>query len=447
MRTQAAQQFFQAGNIDTARALCQQALNADPQDRAALHLLVKIYRRLNEIPQLLDTLYALQKLEPDNVAVLGEIGRVHQGAGRFDEAQQAYRQTIALQPGHVRAFYNLAMITKLATDGPEVTALQALHARSLPDSEERKLLAFALGRTWNNAGDVDQAFGYFREANAIAFRAANYSHESAEQVFARIRTVFTPEFLEKHQQVADDTRQPIFVSGLPRSGTTLVEQILASHPEVFGGGELRDLYDAVTQLAKTSTVGLPDVFLQATDDDLRSITATYRKSLENMAPDSSHVTDKSIANFRYFALIATLMPNAPLIYCRRDPLDQGLSIFQLDLQEQPYGYDLAAIGRTWLLCEELLQHWNRLLPGKILTVQYEDLVTDPENQVRRLLEHCHLDFDPACLAFHETDRVVRTASEAQVRKPLYTDSIGRWRRYEKHLGPLLAAVGRGAATH
>jgi hypothetical protein len=237
---------------------------------------------------------------------------------------------------------------------------------------------------------------------------------------------------------------------MPRSGTTLVEQILASHPKVFGAGELPDIAKAVARLSGTDGApqGFPEVVSSMTGEQLRQLGASYVSAIQALAPKAERITDKMPNNFRLAALIHLALPNARIIHTRRHPVDTCLSCFSLLFAgDHPYSYDLAELGRYYRAYEALMEHWRDILPeGVMLEVQYEDITADLDAQARQIVAHCGLEWDDACLAFYKTQRPVRTASAAQVRQPIYRTSVGRWRPYKDLLGPLIEALGVDVAS-
>jgi hypothetical protein len=247
--------------------------------------------------------------------------------------------------------------------------------------------------------------------------------------------------VRKRARDGDPSHLPIFVIGMPRSGTTLVEQILASHPLVHGAGELKVLDDIAGSVRDDGGTGIPfPEFVAAADGTaLRQVGARYVAELKKFSPDTRRVTDKMPSNFFFAGLIHLALPNAPIIHTVRDPVDTCMSCFsKLFTAQQDHTYDLAELGRYHRRYQRLMAHWREVLPGgRILEVRYEDVVADLEGQARRIIAHCGLDWDPRCLAFHETARPVRTASATQVRQPIYTSAVGRARVYEQFLGPLL----------
>ena len=262
----------------------------------------------------------------------------------------------------------------------------------------------------------------------------------------RICAVFTRELMRHKAGSGDRAETPVFVVGMPRSGTTLIEQIIASHPRAFGAGELSDLDNIVRSLAGHGNGAelFPEMVATVSGEELREIGARYVAAIRVLAPTASRIVDKMPWNFHFPGLIHLALPNARIIHARRDPVDTCLSCFSIlfDSDSNSYTYDLGELGRFYRAYDALMAHWRTVLPdGIMLEVQYEDVVADLETQARRIITHCGLDWNDACLAFHRTKRPVRTSSVAQVRQPIYRSSVGRWHPYRKQLRPLLAELG------
>ncbi|MGH7248946.1 MAG: sulfotransferase family protein, partial [Pseudomonadota bacterium] len=258
-----------------------------------------------------------------------------------------------------------------------------------------------------------------------------------------IEQIFTAELIAAKSGGGEPSRRPIFVLGMPRSGTTLVEQLLASHPAVHGAGELAALGDVVLR-APSQSIRYPESVPLLDGAAMRAIGAEYLERLAAIAPQRERVTDKTPLNYYFVGLIHLALPNAVIIHTMRDPVDTCVSCFStlFRLREQPHAYDLGEIGRYYVRYRRLMAHWHRILPeGRILDIRYEDVVDDLERQARRIVAHCGLPWDERCLSFHRTDRPVRTASAAQVREPIYRSAVGRWRAYAEWLNPLLTELG------
>jgi hypothetical protein len=312
-------------------------------------------------------------------------------------------------------------------------------------TDERMQLDFALGKAYADLKDYRRSFDHLRRGAAAKRAQTDYDEAAAMALFDRIEAAFPPERFAAASGRGDPSRTPIFILGMPRSGTTLVEQILASHPDVTGAGELRTASDVFGQVrAVTGEVAHYPDFVPALDAaTLKAMGGLYGAELQRLAPGARRITDKMPSNFYFVGLIHMALPNARILHTVRDPLDTCLSCYsKLFAGEQNHTYDLGELGRYHRRYQRLMDHWRGVLPpGRFLDVSYEALVADLEGQTRRILAHCGLDWDERCLSFHETQRPVRTASASQVRRPIYCGSVGRWRAYAEDLAPLIEALG------
>ncbi len=373
--------------------------------------------------------------------------------GRTNEAVERYETALAIEPEHARSHHNLAMIRKAHSPADEIAHLESLLANKNLLDKEAMTLRFALGKLCDDAGRFEEAFAHYRVANAlrraelerygVAFDAAAH-----ERLIDRLIEVFDRPFFEARRDLGERSDLPVFVLGMPRSGTTLVEQILASHSRVFGAGELEDIGRIATRLPATAASNEPYPACAAAIDrkTARRLGRAYLQRLRALAPEAARITDKLPGNFLHLGAIALLLPGARVLHCRRDSLDTCLSCYFQNFHDpMTYSYDLGDLGHYYRQYERIMAHWHdvlRLPMLEVLDVHYEDLVADQEAVSRELVAFCGLGWEEACLKFHETARAVRTASLTQVRQPIYRSSLGRWRNYEAHLGPLRAALGR-----
>jgi tetratricopeptide (TPR) repeat protein len=387
-------------------------------------------------------------LKPDLAEAHSDLGVVLKVQGRLEAARDAFRRAIALKPGMVDTHYHLATLgLGLAGDADLDATLGVLNgpgreARAL-DPKARGRLLFALGRALEDRGDFDQAFACLAEANAIRRAARPFDFETFEAHLDRVADVFTPALLQRLAGQGDPSRRPVFIIGMARSGTTLIEQIISAHPAVRGAGEITNLASLVDRIRGREGKTFPAWAADIDGGDCRTIGKAYLDSLPPPGPGEARLTDKRLHSFEHVGLIRLTLPNATLIHCQRDPRDVCLSLYALDFNRgMDYAFDLTDLGRYWRAYERMMEHWRAVLPrGRMLDVPYEALVDDLEAWARRLIEHCGLEWDEACLRFHQSGREVRTASNVQVRRPIYAASVGRWRRFERHLGPLLEALG------
>jgi tetratricopeptide (TPR) repeat protein len=424
------------GRREEAEAHYRQALALNANYAEAHNNLGNVLRLLGRGAESLNHYERALAADPGYVEAHNNFGNALKELGRFKEAAARQRRAIALDPRHGGAYLDLVEAERLAADDPLLGKMESLVADTgALAANARVPLHFALARAYDELGRHDDAFRHMRLANALKRREITHDEALMRERFAQVKAVVSAELLRQKAGSGDPATAPIFVLGMPRSGTTLVEQILASHPQVFGGGEL----DELSTLART--LGYPNGLGAADAQRLRALGASYvRRVRARAGPAPLWITDKMPANFTYVGLIHLILPNTRIIHTRRNPVDTCLSCFSKLFvgAGQSFSYDLAELGRYWREYDELMSHWRRVLPeGVIYELQYEDLVADTEAEARRLLAYCGIPWDDACLSFHATERPVRTASAAQVRRPIYQSAVARWRAYEGHLGPLL----------
>lgn len=358
--------------------------------------------------------------------------------GQRAAAVEAYRRAIALDPTLADAFIGLANMKVYRFAAEDLAAMERLLQIPQLGSEERVQLHFAAGKAREDAGDLDAAFAHYAAGGALRRATQGYAAADTSRQFARAQAAFTPALFAAQAESGAADPDPIFVVGLPRSGSTLIEQILASHSAVEGTMELPDL-----GLLARDLPGYPDCVGELSAAALASLGQDYlERTRAHRKLDRPRFVDKMPNNFQHVGLIKLILPNAKVIDARRHPLGAGFSAFkQLFAQGQAFTYDLADLGCYYRDYVALMAHYDRVLPGFVHRVIYEDMVDDPEAEVRRLLAFCDLDFEPACLKFYETERAVRTVSSEQVRQPIFREGRDQWRQVEAHLAPLKAALG------
>ncbi len=385
-------------------------------------------------------------LKPDFADAYNNMGNVLKELGQLDEARLTYLKAVELDPTSADAYRNLADSKKFTRADPHLAAMEKLMAKPEGLSKtDRVQLDFALGKAYADLKDHRRSFQHLLAANAGKRTTISYDEKSVLALFDSIETAFTRELIAAKSGGGDPSERPIFVLGMPRSGTTLIEQILASHPMVHGAGELETFNEVVLTVRGPSVDAIlyPE-FVPALDASaLRSIGQRYLASVRERSPEGERVTDKMPSNYNFVGLIHLSLPNARIIHTIRNPVDTCISCYsKLFTVGQNQTYDLGELGRYYKRYERLMEHWRRVLPpGSILDVQYEDVVANLEAEARRIIAYCGLPWNDRCLSFHETDRPVRTASAMQVRQPIYKSAVGRWHDYEEFLGPLLTALG------
>lgn len=386
------------------------------------------------------------ELKPDFSDPYNNMGNALKELGKFAEARRAFETCMALNPGAIATYVNLVdAMTFTSSDDKHLKGMEAHLQKGDLKDERRMQLNFAIAKAYDDLQRYDEAMANLLDGNRLKRKTTTYDEATVLAYFERIRTSFTAGVIAEKSGGGAASDRPIFVLGMPRSGTTLVEQILASHPSVRGAGELKDMSDTVNTVrnADGSQAPYPEFVQALTPGALGRIGQAYLARLGKHAPSAERITDKMPSNFYFMGLIHLALPGAKIIHTNRNPVDTCLSCFsKLFAGEQPQTYDLAELGRYYRAYHGLMQHWREVLPGgSFLDVSYEEVVADTEGQARRILDYCGLAWDPRVLDFHRTERPVKTASASQVRKPIYRSSVARWRNYEKHLGPLLAELG------
>jgi Flp pilus assembly protein TadD len=380
------------------------------------------------------------RLAPSSPEVVYALGQRREQRGDREGAVTSFRQVIAAAPAHPNAY--LALAGAGALDDHELAAAERAAAAPETQAEARATFAFAVARTYDRRKSWDRAFLWARLANELESARTSFDRADAADFVSRSMATFSREAIDEGPTGSADER-PLFVVGFPRSGTSLVEQILASHPRVAAGGELVDIPDMIDILPKP----YPDCVPRLPQDRFDRLVEQYRARLDRIDPRAARITDKLPFNFRNLGLIAMLFPCAGIIYCRRDPRDVAISCYFTKFHRPiSFAQSLFDFGAYWVLHQKLMRHWRRTLQVPILHVDYEKLIAEPEPEIRRLVEFAGLPWDDRCLRFYATESIVRTASASQIRNPIYASAVGRWRPYAKFLAPLLSELDRAPSA-
>ena len=440
--------LFRLTRFAQALAFANRVVEERPAWAEARMLRAAILMRTGDARTALADFEASIVLAPDHAQAWHGYGHALRAVGRPAAAVNAYRQTITLAPTFTEAFWSLANLKTWRFEDRDVAHMTALMANTEIGGDERAYLHFALAKANEDAGRNDAAFEHYRQANAL--RRASQPHDAVahSHFVGRMIETLTPGFLADRTGVGSKARGPIFVVGMPRSGSTLVEQILASHSQVEGLSELPEITAIAKEIddqarSQKSETAYPEQLASLPDGAFTIFAADYlaRAGLRRRTERPLFV-DKFPGNFLHVGLIHLMLPNAVIIDVRRHPLSCCLSLFrQCFAGGQAYSYDLADLGRYFADYVALMNHIDAVLPGRVLRISYEALVMDVESETRRLLDHCGLPLEPGCLRFYENNRVVQTPSSEQVRRPIYQDALDRWRDFEPWLEPLITALG------
>ncbi len=435
IRTDLAVALLKSGRYEEALANFRKVLSVRPDDRVSLAgagSALNILGRPEEASAAYERLIAL---DARNAAAHFGLFEALLQQGGAEEAKQSLKRAIALDPKRASYRRASAELGHFTSNDPRLVALKDLlrEEENLPDDQKVEL-RFALAKAYDDLSRYEEAFEHLARGNAIKRSHVQYDESAVAEALHEIADAFSKDEIDRREGEGFESDLPVFIVGMPRSGSTLVEQILASHPDVFGAGELL----TVNELIAGGLAGEHP----ARTGRLRKFGEVYTKRLRALSPTSKRVIDKLPANFRHLGLIHLALPGARIIHVHRDPADTCFSCYsKLFLNGLNFTYDLGELGRYYKTYEKLMAHWREVLPpGVMLDVRYETLAGDLEAEARRIVAFCGLDWNERCLRFYENPRAVRTLSQAQVRQPLFTSSIGRWRNYEPWLGPLLEAL-------
>lgn len=416
----------------------ERAVELNPKYAAALINMARVQRDMDSAESALETLKRALDIEPNNPEALHALGVLHEQMGKPDEAARTFQAAIDVAPGMAIAHYYLAQIRGRKTSDEEFEAMQKIWDEVDMLDNDRMFMAFGLARAHEQRGDYDQAFEYLEKGNSIKAQMLPYDDEDTGRFVNSLADSASALASRLPGAAACPDPRPVFILGMPRSGTSLTEQILASHSEVAGAGELSYAYDMAHRVRDITGQAFPGNVKLLSEEQLRELGEYYlsRHQSENMT--NRYVVDKTPLNFQYIGLLGLALPNAKFIHCHRDPVQNCFSIHKMPFdKKQAYAHSLEALGLYYNRYWKLMQHWKAMFPGRILDVRYEDTVADIETQGRRILDFLDLGFEREILDFYKTRRLVKTPSASQVRQPIYGDALQAWRKYEKHMEPLI----------
>ncbi len=435
------------GKSAAALEQVERLLAGEPGNPGYRGLEAAVLARLGEFDRAIAVYEDLLAGYPGQARLWMSYGHAVKTAGRQPRSIEAYRRSIELEPSLGEAYWSLANLKTYRFAPGEVAAMRGQLARSELRDEDRLHFHFALAKALEDAGEPEESFEHYAAGNRLRRGALGYHANDTTALVERSRALFSRDFFAQRAGSGSPAPDPIFVVGLPRSGSTLVEQILASHPAVEGTMELPDLLALVRELGggtrRSSGPGYPEILAGLDPGELRALGERYLAGTRiQRKTDAPLFIDKMPNNWAHVGLIHLILPNARIVDARRHPMSCCFSAFKQHFARgQGFTYDLTDLGRYYGDYVALMAHVDAVLPGRVHRVIYERMVEETEGEVRRLLDYCGLAFDPRCLRFYENQRAVRTASSEQVRSPIYREAVGHWRRYERWLGPLVQALG------
>ena len=431
----------QSARPDEAHDLWVKALAIDPAFPDALMNLANSYSQRGEIDRATGLYRRVISAHPHIVDAKYLLANLHKSQGKLEQAAASYKQIMAQQPDYTPAHFLYSGIHKYRdkTD-PHIRTMLALYESNRLAAEKKIHLAFALSKAFEDLKDYPQAFNYMAAGNRLRYATFNYRVDSDADLFANIIETFTREAISKLQVNAESSNKPIFVIGMPRSGTSLVEKILSSHSDVHGAGEIDTFYSLGANLFLNPDKRYQfDPLDSYPKDKFETLGKAYIEQIDLLDKQARRITDKLPFNFMMAGLIKIALPNAKIIHCTRDAEDNCLSIYKTNFATESYrfAYDLKTVGQFHNLYQMLMNHWHESMPGVIYDISYEALTQNPEHEIRELLSACDLEWQDSCLEFNKSAGLVKTASYYQVRQPMYTSSVKLWENYREFLAPLL----------
>ncbi len=435
--------FLEQDNLEDAVPVLRKAVALRPAYGEAQLTLASALEQSGKSEESLAIYQSILERDPKNVAVHNNVGNILKNLGRMDEAVEQYQKALEIDPDHAPAYYNLSRSQMSEDEDASTSRMEEMLEDESLDANRRINLHFALGKIYDDLGIYEKAFKHFESGNDLDMRGEPFNADGHAMVINRIMAVFNKKFLATHRGMGSESDLPVFIVGIPRSGTTLAEQTLSSHPKCFGAGELAEIGGIVNRLPETVGSGnvYPEAALELDALAAVKLAERYVGYLQGAGGDAIHVTDKMPGNFIHLGLISMLLPNVKIINCRRDPLDVSLSCyFQHFTAIMPFSRKLTDLGRYYTDYHRLMEHWHEVLPLQIMDVHYEDMIADHEGMSRKIVEFAGLEWDDACLEFYNLERPVKTASSWQVRQPIYSTSVARWQNYEKFIGPLIEII-------
>lgn len=426
-----------------AKELLKRALTIQPTNITNLGRLAIILSRLDEYEEAIEHAQKAIKLEPKNPFPYISLGNAQLIHADTVGALNSFRKAIEANPMHGRAYFYYFNTKK--TTNNDITLIKKMEKmleKSMP-AQTRQDILYSLGKAFDDLKEHEKAFSFIEKANMLAQH--QFNSDENRKTLKKIKQIFTRKYLNTHKIKERQDCSPIFIIGMPRSGSTLIDQILSSHPKVCSIGESTKLLDILSEVGENKKIENDYLYLlrNLNCSDLTSIQNQYFDEICNLSDTTTHIVNKTLSHFRELGLISVLFPNARIIHAKRHPLDIGLSCFFIafNSKNMSWANDLSSIGEYYRSYADLMGYWKKTLSIPILDIQYEDIITDIETHSKRIIEFCGLDWNEKCLEFYKTKRGVHTASVWQVRQPVYKSSMQRWAPYAKNLQPLILALG------
>lgn len=431
--------YKECGELAAAEVKCREAIAIDQNQADFQFLLGNILHELGNVKEVELVFRSTLALDPNHIGCLKNFAKLLSELGRFDESKALFSRVFKKNPNDIGAFLNLNRKDITNRDDPFLKSMQKLLDNPQLSLDDRTMVHFRLAKTFDKLGEYDEAFEHYQKGNEKRPDSPERDIGHYGDLMKRTAKVFTGPLISDRKDCGDPSDAPIFIVGMPRSGTTLIEQIVAAHPDAYGKGETGNIAQLASKIGNPIT-GYPEAAKDLDESFFKEFGETYINLLRYGTANARHVTDKMPDNFLYLGLIRLALPNAKIIHCMRDPIATCFSCYQRNFSAtSPYVGDLRELGQYYVAYQELMDHWNEVLGGWVLNVQYEDLVKNAEHETRRIIEFCDLPWNETCLSFYKQEQWVRTSD--RTRQPIYTKAIAHWNNYDNYLSPLKEALG------
>jgi tetratricopeptide (TPR) repeat protein len=433
------------GNFEKSLFHYKKAIEINPNFFEAYNNSANIMADQNKFEESINYYNQALKIKPDYAEAYNNLGTAFNSLGKFEEAKINFQKALNINPNLTEAHRHLSIVTKYnEKNNIHIKKMEKLFSEKNIDDKKRVYLSFALGKAFEDIKNYQKAFYYFVEGNSLKRKEFNFSIESKNEFFTNTKNVFTKKLFDKFEGYGSEDKTPIFIVGMPRSGSTLIEQIISSHPDVYGAGEIRH-FDMLSRknFLFQNKFGHENDLINYNPTKFKELGESYINSIRKISKTTNYISDKMLLNFRWIGLIKLALPNAKIIHCVRNSKDTCLSIFKnLFKGHIDFGYNLEEIGHYYNIYDNLMKHWKKVLPNYIYDISYEKLIENQEGETRKLLKKCNLIWNDQCIQFHKNKRPVVTASLFQIRSPIYKKSVKLWTRYEKQLLPLTKILNK-----
>lgn len=436
--------YVKLGEQENAMKYFNEALKIQPKLAFAHNNLGNLFKDLKKFDEAIISFKKAIEFQPQMFVSYSNLGVLYQNLGRFKESAEILNKAIEINPNFAAAHNYLSQITKYTEGHTHLKQMKKIILNPKSKLEDKMYLSFGIGKAYEDIKNNKKAFEFYKNANAFKRKLIKYSIETDIELFQKIKETFNQNIFDNFKKTGCNNKTPIFILGMPRSGTTLVEQIISTHPKVFGADEIKNFDNAVKKYFYSNDRYIFPKNLTNVDKSIfDEIGNKYIKSIRKYNDICEHISDKALLNFRWIGLIKLALPNAKIIHCVRDPRDNCFSIFKNNFAGRlDFSYDLKELVEYYNLYQNLMQHWHKVLPGFIYDISYETLIQKQEKETRKLLEICDLEWNEKCLQFYKNSRAIETASITQVRQPIYKSSMKSWKKCETQLESAFESLSR-----